>query len=180
MAMSRSVALFRYLRRGSVLNGHSVSVISLSLLRSTTSSSKLGCVFAQIDNTVSTTNRPRLHVPDISGGSSCLNSCPHRYSQLSLNCGGVIFAPVPPAKLYAAVRTICEDNCVDPSARANWRSGKLRLSPCHWRICASPIGRLAFLSFTMHTQKRDPASTYSTCAIFSPSGPLPRASSNAR
>jgi hypothetical protein len=46
------------------------------LLWSTTTSSKFACVFAKMDNTVSRTNPPRLHVQtsaEISGVSCSLN-----------------------------------------------------------------------------------------------------------
>ena len=55
-----------------------------------------------------------------------------------------VFAPVRPATSDAAVRAICQDNCVDPSAPANWHSGGLWLTPCNWRICASPSPALLF------------------------------------
>ena len=57
---------------------------------------------------------------------------------------GGIFAPVRPATSSAGGCTICQDNCVDPSAPANWHSGKLWLTPCNWRICVSPSPALLF------------------------------------
>jgi hypothetical protein len=70
------------------------------------------------------------------------------------------------------LRTICENN-YDESIGATKleqveeSSGYL---PATGAICTSPIGRLAFLTFT----------TYSTWAIYSPSGFLPRPLSGIR
>jgi hypothetical protein len=88
----------------------------------------------------------------ISASHLVSTACP-RFSPLSPQLRWGVFAPVHPAQLDAAVRTICQNNCADPSARANWRRGKLGLLPCNWRRCASPspIGRLAFF----HSQCTD-------------------------
>src|SRR5262249_32077069 len=72
-----SVGLFRYFSRWSVQNELNACRVSSFLLWSTTTNSKFGCAFAKMDDTVPSTNPPRLRVQtsaETSGTSCWLNS----------------------------------------------------------------------------------------------------------
>lgn len=90
------------------------------------------------------------------------------------------FAPARRASSPSAVRTIYQDICMDPSAPANWHGGKLWLTPCNRRICASPPPALLFCHSQCTHRNVIRLQRIRRAQSTPPPGLLPRASSHAR